>query len=107
MFKTVPGKFIKAGDITYNDGTGAVSVYNNDVFDAEKNNLKFNERLLLAASANSEGKVGSQFFITLDSLPSLNGSNHTIFGRIMTGKDVINMIEGVDEFKLKKALYES
>lgn len=66
---------------------------------AEKNKLKFKEPYLLAASANSEGRVGSQFMLTLSSLPALNNSDHTIFGRLVSGKDVIDLIEGSNEFK--------
>lgn len=41
------------------DGTGTVSVYDNETFEHEKNKLKFKEPYLLAASANNDGKVGS------------------------------------------------
>lgn len=97
--QVLPGKFIKGGDFINGNGTGAATVYNSDVIDHEVNNLKFQEPYLLAASANKEGKVGSQFFITLGALPSLNGSDHTVFGRLLKGKDVIQMIEGVDDFR--------
>ncbi len=65
----VPGKFIKGGDFIVGDGSGAATVYDSDTFEHEKNKIKFKEPYLLAASANKEGKVGSQFFITLDALP--------------------------------------
>jgi cyclophilin family peptidyl-prolyl cis-trans isomerase len=48
------------------DGTGAASVYDSSTFPSEGNKLYFKEPFLLAASANKEGSVGSQFFITLD-----------------------------------------
>ena len=72
------------------DGTGAASVYDSSTFDAEKNKLKFKEPYLLAAAANEDGRVGSQFIITLDSLPTLNDSPHTIFGRLISGKETVN-----------------
>lgn len=54
------------------DGTGACTVNMrnikdkaNSTTDAERNKLKFCEPYLLAMAANKDGKVGSQFFITL------------------------------------------
>ena len=58
-------RWIKGGDIAKRDGTGSNSVYKTPTFEAEKNDLKFSEPYLLVASADEEGKVGSQFFITL------------------------------------------
>lgn len=81
-----------------NDGTGAATVYDCSTIPAEKNSLKFKEPYLLAMSANSSGEVGSQFFVTLDSLPTLNGSDHTIIGRMIRGKEVISLIEGQEDF---------
>jgi len=73
----------------YGDGTGSTTVYDKDTIPSEKNNLKFKEPYLLAASANEEGEIGCQFMITLDKLPALNGSNHTIFGRLISGTETI------------------
>jgi cyclophilin family peptidyl-prolyl cis-trans isomerase len=61
--------------------------------------LKFCEPYLLVASANDEGQVGSQFFITLDELPALNSSKNTIFGRLLKGTRTIHQIEGIDEVR--------
>jgi cyclophilin family peptidyl-prolyl cis-trans isomerase len=54
------------------DGTGTATVYDSTTMPAEKNSMKFVEPYLLAAAANSEGKVGSQFIVTLDALPDLD-----------------------------------
>ena len=64
------------------------------------------EPYLLAAAANSEGRIGSQFIITLDSLPVLDRSDHTVFGRLVSGRETISMIEGMDAFKLTKSEIE-
>jgi cyclophilin family peptidyl-prolyl cis-trans isomerase len=45
--------------------------------------------------------------LTLDSLPTLDGSDHTIFGRLISGRETVNMIEGMDEFKRLKVLVEA
>lgn len=42
----------------------------------------------------------------MDSLPVLNGSDHTIFGRLVSGTEVVKMVEGVDEFRKLKAEVE-
>jgi cyclophilin family peptidyl-prolyl cis-trans isomerase len=89
------------------DGTGSATVYDSSTIPAEKNTLKFKEPYLLAAAANSEGRIGSQFMLTLDSLPTLDGSDHTIFGRLISGRETVNMIEGMDEFKRLKVLVEA
>ena len=67
------------GDIRNGDGSGACRVEmqnmkdkENSLVDAERNNLKFCEPYLLAMAANKDGKVGSQFFITLAELPILD-----------------------------------
>jgi cyclophilin family peptidyl-prolyl cis-trans isomerase len=81
-------RWIMGGDIVNRDGTGSVCIYQNGNaknFEAEENDLKFSEPYLLVASANEDGMVGSQFFITLEELPCLNGSKHTIFGRLLKG----------------------
>ena len=59
MHQVVHGKFIKGGDFINGDGTGAATVYDSPTIPSEKNDLKFVEPYLLAASANSEGQIGS------------------------------------------------
>lgn len=126
------------GDIRNGDGTGACTVamtsYNDEVnkhTDAEKNRLKFCEPYLLAMAADKDGRVGSQFMITLAELPVLDRRDlshdlrqldkpiaekdgvkiykrgegpvcHTIFGRLIQGEDTIHLIEGMAEFKKNK-----
>jgi len=60
----------------------------------------------LAASANDQGETGSQFFITLQELPALNGSRNTIFGRLLKGTRTLHQIEGYDEVRKLKTDYE-
>ena len=102
IHKLVHGKFMVGGDFMNGDGTGSATVYDSSTITSEKNELKFKEPYLLAAAANSEGRIGSQFVLTLDSLPVLNGSDHTIFGRLVSGRETVQMIEGMDSFKQAK-----
>ena len=79
------------GDIVNQNGTGSITVYNEKkTIAAEENDLKFSEPYILAASANEEGQTGCQFFITLQELPPLNGSKHTIFGRLVNGSKILH-----------------
>ena len=41
--------------------------------------------------------------MTLDALPDLDKSDHTVFGRLVSGRETISMIEGMNEFKKIKA----
>jgi cyclophilin family peptidyl-prolyl cis-trans isomerase len=92
-----PGRWIMGGDIATNDGLGSVTVYGSSSMPAETNDLKFSEPYLLAASANDKGETGSQFFVTLQEIPALNGSKNTIFGRLLKGTRTLHQMEGYDE----------
>ncbi len=50
--------------------------------------VTFNQEGLLAMANGGPGTNGSQFFITYDATPHLNGL-HTIFGKVIEGMDVI------------------
>ena len=68
--------------------------------EAERNTLaQFDEPYLLAMRANGKGETGCQFFITLDAMPALNGTAHTIVGRLLKGKDTIKYLEGMQEYR--------
>ena len=51
-------RFITAGDFVNKDGTGTMTVYNEDRMDHEESTLTFDEPYLLAMSADNEGKTG-------------------------------------------------
>ena len=68
--------------------------------------MKFKEPYLLAASANDDGMVGSQFFITLGEMPALNGSKNTIFGRVLQGTKTIHLISDINDMRRAKTQYE-
>ena len=50
-------------------------------------------------SANKEGYTGCQFFITMQEMPCLNESDHTIIGRLVQGKETLGVIEGLEEYR--------
>ena len=100
-------RFLQSGDFINRDGTGSATVYpedNNEKFykatmPAEENGLEFVEPYILAMAANNAGQTGSQFFITTDKLTPLNGSKHTIIGRLIRGKSTIDLMEGTESFR--------
>ena len=69
---------------------------------AENYDLEFIEPYMLAMAANEEGETGSQFFITTAPLTPLNGSQHTIIGRLINGKQTLDIMEGVEEFRMQE-----
>lgn len=85
---------IQGGDVEKGDGTGSKSIYGAE-FDDENLDWREMDAAGLICSANrGKDTNGSQFFITLDACPHLNGK-HTIFGRLVSGDDVFKQIAKV------------
>jgi cyclophilin family peptidyl-prolyl cis-trans isomerase len=40
-------------------------------------------------ACDKDGNTGSQFFVTFESAPCLDGTKHTIIGRVLKGKETI------------------
>ncbi len=72
--RVIPGFMIQGGDPLGN-GTGGPGYK----FADEDTGLKFTEPGLLAMANSGKDTNGSQFFVTLEAVPHLNGK-HTIFG---------------------------
>ncbi|MBL8045386.1 MAG: peptidylprolyl isomerase [Anaerolineales bacterium] len=81
--RVLPGFMAQGGDPT---GTG-MGGPGYQFGDETQNGLSFNEPGLLAMANAGPGTNGSQFFITYDATPWLDGK-HTIFGKVVSGLEV-------------------
>ncbi|KJX93967.1 Pro isomerase domain-containing protein [Zymoseptoria brevis] len=85
---------VQGGDIASGDGTGTTSIYDGE-FDDENLDWREMDAAGLVCSANrGKNTNGSQFFLTLEACPHLNGK-HTIFGRLVGGDDTLAKIAKV------------
>ncbi|MGL4524230.1 MAG: peptidylprolyl isomerase [Spirochaetia bacterium] len=84
--RVVDGFVVQGGDPKGN-GTGGPGYQFEDEIVSE---LVFDKAGLLAMANAGPGTNGSQFFITLDPTPHLNG-RHTIFGRVVSDGDMSNV----------------
>ncbi len=82
---------IQGGDPT-GTGTGGESVWGRPFEDEFNPNVKFDGPGILAMANAGPKTNGSQFFITTIKTPWLNG-RHTIFGKVVSGYDVVQKIE--------------
>jgi peptidylprolyl isomerase domain and WD repeat-containing protein 1 len=99
IFHRVIRKFmIQTGD-PMGDGTGGESIWGKS-FEDEFSSLKHDKAYCVSMANAGPGTNGSQFFITTERTPWLDGK-HTIFGRAVSGLDVVHKIENVKVYKEK------
>lgn len=107
LHRLVKGAFIQGGDFVFGNGAGGESIYGGTYKDEPKAlKIPIDAKGLLCMSNSGKNTNGSQFFITLAPQPKLNGK-HVIFGRIISGFNVLDMIQEIEcdgELPLKTIL---
>ncbi len=95
--RVIPGFMIQGGDPASkdadprNDGYGGPGYLIDDEFNAAPHT----RGVLSMANSGKPNTGGSQFFITLDTQPQLDG-HHTVFGRVIAGQAVVDAIAEVE-----------
>ena len=91
IHRMIKGFMLQTGDYENSNGTGGASVYGKK-FPDENFTIKHTKRGLLSMANSGPDTNGSQFFITFDAAPHLDGK-HVVFGEVVKGWEVLDAIE--------------
>ena len=96
--RVIDGFMIQGGDPT-GTGYGGRSIWEVPFEDEFSPRLRFDRKGLLAMANTGPRSNGSQFFISLAPTEWLN-DKHTIFGEVVDGMDVVDLIGQVEIYKI-------
>jgi len=89
--RIIPDFMAQGGDIVKGNGTGSMSIFG-DKFTDENFVLKHDARGVLSMANSGPNTNGSQFFILFAPAPHLD-SKHVVFGKMISGFEVLDQIE--------------
>ena len=92
--RIIKGFMAQGGDFTKGNGTGGESVYGMK-FPDENFKIRHTEKYLMSSANSGPNTNGSQFFITFEKTPWLDGK-HVVFGRVERGQDIVEMMQRVN-----------
>ncbi|KAI0699305.1 hypothetical protein C8T65DRAFT_581357 [Cerioporus squamosus] len=98
--RVIPKFMIQTGD-PLGDGTGGTSIWDREFEDEFADDLKHDRPYTVSMANAGPNTNGSQFFITTNATPWLD-KKHTIFGRVLSGLEVVHAIENVKTNKMDK-----
>jgi len=90
------------GDVENHDGSGGHSALGSRHFEDENFIIPHTDKGLLSMMSSGIDTNGSQFCLSLEPLPHLNGRS-VVFGRLVEGDDVLAIIQEVFTFRGKPA----
>jgi peptidylprolyl isomerase len=91
--RIIPQFMIQGGDFTRENGTGGHSIYGKH-FEDESFIINHDKPGLLSMANSGPNTNGSQFFVTLEYLPHLNGK-HVVFGQVVKGMKIVKEMESI------------
>ena len=95
IFHRVIKEFMLQGGDPTGTGAGGESIWGKPFQDECISSVTFDKPGILAMANSGPNTNGSQFFITTVETPWLN-QNHTIFGEVTKGMDVVSKIENIE-----------
>ena len=92
--RIISGFMAQGGDFTAKNGTGGESIYGTKFADENFINKHKNDTAYLSMANAGKNTNGSQFFITFDAFPHLDGK-HVVFGKVIDGGAVVDKMKDI------------
>jgi len=105
MFHRVIKAFMIQGGDPTGTGRGGESIWGKNFNIEVDENIRFDKKGIVAMANSGPNKNGSQFFITTVPIPHLH-MKYTIFGKVISGFDVLKKIESVRTGTLDKPMQD-